>query len=313
MEVRSFLLVLRDSLSAPFFDSYCDSRPPLAEHQALHDCRYVGIISTDTEYGKDMATSIKEGWLNMNPEHRQEYYQIVDVDADETRGEKPLETSIAEAMNILDQGTSQAVTRVVVVTGHTDQVAEMLVAIAKENHGGTVDKTVYVSTTDSVPIPAAGWPENMRSGIFCIIVAAPDLSRQPESYDYLQVWKNRARRYLGYQPHDSDGNRDTIHTYSWNTHDAVITIASAYHQIKEQGVSGTLRDWIEQTSPSFYGGPTWSSQGKVGVSGPVEMDRESHDRRNANFALMNLQNGTLLSYAKHSLLPNQHCSANTEV
>ena len=67
-------------------------------------------------------------------------------------------------------------------------------------------------------------------------------------------------------------------------------------------MNGTLRDWIEQISPSFYGGPTWSSQGKVGVSGAVEMDRELHDRVNTNFALMNLQDGTLPSHPRRSFL-----------
>lgn len=197
-------------------------------------CSYTGIISTDTDYGKGMAASIKQDWLAETPGNAQDFNRVID---------HTTEGAVEEAMEVLDQGTSKAVSRVVVMTGHTNEVGKMLMKIAEEDIGGTADSTCYVLTTDSVPLPEnfghTGWPENMKNGLFAVIVAAPDGSspdRQPSSYLYQQAWKDLAPDHLGYDPYDTDDDRSTIHTYGWNTHDAVVAVASAYHRIKE-GVS----------------------------------------------------------------------------
>ena len=54
-----------------------------------------------------------------------------------------------------EQGT---INRVVVVNGHTLEVAKMLKKIGELDEGGTVSDTLYVTTTDSLPSPSDGWP-----------------------------------------------------------------------------------------------------------------------------------------------------------
>lgn len=268
-------------LSAP--DSEKSLR--IVDFMASVDWTHVGIISTDTAYGKGMADNIKSDWLAHDSESKVEYRQIIDVDRDDVADK------VEEAMSLLDQGSSDAVTRVVVLTGHTNDVGEMLFHIADADVGGTVDSTAYVLTTDSVPLPEnigkPGWPENMRDGIFACVIAEPDTSTSGTmAYQYLQTWKTQAFGYLGRNPNDTDGSPDTIHTYGWNTHDAVVVVARAYHELVNGGGSGTtLRDKIDELTP------------EMGVSGQVEIDRHTHDRKDSRFDLMNLQGGQWVKVA----------------
>jgi hypothetical protein len=189
-----------------------------------------------------MAASIKSDWIERADGNTQDFNHVIDV----AEVQKPLSEAVRETLEVLEQGTSKAVTRVVVLTGHTDQVGKMLMQIATENVGHTVDSTCYVLTTDSVPLPSLighrGWPTNMQSGLFAIVVSSPDVSSADlyeDSYNYQQIWDSVSPMWLGYEPSDTDNDRSTIHTYGWHAHDAVITIASAYHRIKE-GVNSNM-------------------------------------------------------------------------
>eukprot|EP01043_Picozoa_sp_COSAG02_P033150 COSAG02_NODE_2251_length_9362_cov_19.062075_2_plen_211_part_00 len=183
-----------------------------------------------------MAASIKLDWIGRAEGNRQDFYHTIDV----AERQKLLSDTVRETLVVLEQGTSKAVTRVVVVTGHTDQVGKILFQIANENIGHTVDRTCYVLTTDSVPLPSLigqrDWPANMQSGLFAIVAASPDVASadlHEDSYNYQQIWDHVSPTWLGYEPSDTDNDRSTIHTYGWHSHDAVVAIASAYHRIKE--------------------------------------------------------------------------------
>ena len=119
------------------------------------------------------------------------------------------------------------------------------------NEAGTVSDTIYITTTDSVPTPEE-WPEVMQNGIYAVTVKTPD-DEMPASYRYRTEGWPMAEAVLGEPPKDNDNNNNTVHTYSWNSHDAVLTIAKAYHNMKTSssptagGSTGTeLRDYIEE-------------------------------------------------------------------
>ena len=164
----------------------------------------------------------------------------------------------------------------------------MLKKIGELDEGGTVSDTLYVTTTDSLPSPIGGWPSAMQNGIFAIVVQTPNpsLARQyPMSQVYLNEWASAPRA------DDTDGSTQTVHTYGWNTHDAVVLIAKAYDAMKTASGSGTctccggtcssLRDYVEEVATAANGG----------VSGRVEVDELTHDRKGSTFEIANLQAG----------------------
>lgn len=78
-------------LSAP--DSEKSLR--IVDFMASVDWTHVGIISTDTAYGKGMADNIKSDWLAHDSESKVEYRQIIDVDRDDVADK------VEEAMSLL--------------------------------------------------------------------------------------------------------------------------------------------------------------------------------------------------------------------
>lgn len=223
------------------------------------DWEYAGTISTDTAYGKDMAASFKNDWLGDYAKaadgNKLEFNRIIDTSTDDAA----FEAATLDVMKSLDSGGGGRVTRVMVLCGHTNDVAKILEKIYELDEGGTASSTVYIATTDSPPVPGNGWPENLKGdGLFSVVVKDPDGSNTLSS-NYRREWAAEARpgstfaTQHGRSPEDSDGNLQTLHTYSWNTHDAVVAVATAYHRMKQhvQGGGGdesSLRDYIESVT-----------------------------------------------------------------
>jgi hypothetical protein len=127
----------------------------------------------------------------------------------------------------------------------------------------------------------------MQNGIYGVTVKTPD-DEMPASYRYRTEGWPMAEAVLGEPPKDNDDNNSTVHTYSWNSHDAVLTIAKAYHNMKlsssptASGSTGTeLRDFIEEIGSTTF----------VGVSGTVDIHPITHDRKNVAFELAALGDG----------------------
>ena len=213
----------------------------------------VGIIQTDGEFGRGFATRFKGPWERANGGQTQiagvetiDMAKISSLDFEDfpARMKDELHFKLSELIDTFGA-------RLVLICAHAEDTFKIL-QLADEL--GRSDVLWIVIDPDT--LPQIGSLENIRDGVFGFAEAAPSGAR---SQQYTQRWRQwsatpkpklfnpAAGTFMasasntdpalaasrGTQlPVDKDGNRNTIATYGWASHDVLLAVATAYHNAR---------------------------------------------------------------------------------
>ena len=236
---------------------------------------HIGVVSTAKSYGTTMASDVMSSWTDVQgvaAGHEVMFNRQVDT---ESAGWNSDNGQLKEVLKDLQASG----VRVVVICGHTNDVGDILQKVGEFNIGTTVTGTTWIATTDSLPAPTVGSLGSIMQGTFAVTAPEPTGSyTSPFQTKYAQLFASDA----SFAAVDSDGDPSTLHTYSYNVHDAVMAVAVAFDAMispspPPPGVV-TLRDHIEAVD-------------FLGVSGDVAFD-DNHDRAEPKYDVKNLQSGT---------------------
>ena len=190
----------------PFFHRVCSSDTVKADAiiEALEHWSWesVGIMMSDTTYGKSIAQHFADTWLAKKGRRLMGTFTPPYVPG----GTKLDANSISASLESLHAAGA----RVICIFAHQEDEKQIL-SVADARGSGAAD-VVWILLDKIDDLSSMN---NIHSGVFSLEESTPENSRAAA---YLKLWATRSDFF------DEDGDRSTVDVYAFTSHDALLTV-----------------------------------------------------------------------------------------